>query len=172
MKDLFYEKIFLFDWFFLLISLTSSNAQIKLIFNGGARIPTGDFSNVADVGFGGSATAEFKIPLSPLAIAFSTGYDRFGITTGSFDTYAIPIMGGFKYFISTPGNLVAFYFGALAGVSILDSTAPNSISESKFIWSPTVGARIINIDINVNYKSISSNGITISWFGFNVGYIL
>ena len=162
----------LFVIFFLFLGLSSSNAQVKLILSGGVQAPTGDFKTVNDVGYGGSVDVEISLPSVGPTIFATAGYDRWGITNTSYSTNAIPLMGGVKYFFGTPGGIVTFYFGGGLGIVILNSNVPLSSSESKFIWSPSVGVRLSNFDVNVRYQSFSSGGVNFTWFGLNVGIVL
>ncbi len=162
--------LFVFSLF--LFSFTQSNAQIRIVLNGGAQIPVGDFKNTSDIGYGGSADIEFKLPLIATTFFASAGYDRWKISNTDFSKYAIPLMGGIKYFIYTPGNIVSPYIGGALGIATVNSNVPKSSSENKFIWSPTVGIRFSNFDINVRFLTYSDNGIAISWFGVNVGAVL
>lgn len=155
-----------------LFSFAQTNAQIKLVLNGGAQIPVGDFKDGADIGYGGSVDAEFKLPMVGTTFFASAGYNRWKITNTDFSYYFIPLMGGIKYFISTPGNIATPYISGALGITVVNSNVPLSSSESKFTWSPSVGVRISNFDINASFKSFSSNGTTFSWFGINVGVVL
>ncbi len=155
-----------------LFSLTQTNAQMRFVLNGGAQLPLGDFKNSNDIGYGGSVDVEFKIPMIATTFFASAGYDRWKITNTNYSKYVTPFMGGIKYFIYTPGNIISPYIGGAVGIATVNSNVPNSSSESKFIWSPTVGIRISNFDINARYVSYFDNGITISWFGINVGAVL
>lgn len=154
------------------VGFNTSNAQVKLILNGGVQVPTGDFKDVNDVGFGGSADVEFSLPLVGPTFFASAGYDRWKISNTDYSNYFIPLMGGLKYFFGTPGGIATIYFGGALGVVILNSNFPLSSSESKFIWAPSVGVRLSNVDINAKYQSYSSDGSTISWVGLNVGIVL
>jgi len=162
--------LFVFSLF--LFSFSQTNAQIRIVLNGGTQIPVGDFKNSNDVGYGGSVDLEFNLPMIATTFFASAGYDRWKIKNTEYSNYKIPLMGGIKYFIYTPGNIISPYIGGAVGIATVNSNVPNSSSESKFIWSPTVGIRISNFDVNAKFTSYSENGVTISWFGINVGAVL
>ena len=169
---------FLFIICFLFFGFNSCNAQVKLILSGGVQVPTGDFKNVNDVGYGGSADVEFSLPLVGPTFFVSAGYDRWKISNTDYSNTFVPILGGVKYFFGTPGGLVTLYFGGALGIAIISNNIPdiglfrNPGSESKFMWSPSVGVRLSNIDFNAKYQSFSSGGSTVSWFGLNLGIVL
>lgn len=100
------------------------------------------------------------------------GYNRWGIKNKDYSSTAIPIIGGVKYFFGIPGGLLSIYLGGGIGMAIVNSNEPLSNSKSKFIWSPSVGIRFSNIDINAKYQSFSIEGDRNSWFGLNVGIVI
>ncbi|PIW70757.1 MAG: hypothetical protein COW08_00300 [Ignavibacteriales bacterium CG12_big_fil_rev_8_21_14_0_65_30_8] len=166
------KYIALFALCFFFVGFNSANAQVKAVINGGVQIPTGDFKNSNDVGYGGSIDAEFNVPLVGPTFFVSTGYNRWTISNTDYNNSIIPLMGGIKYFFGTPGGIVTLYFGGALGMAILNDNTPLSDSQSKFIWSPSIGVRFSNLDINAKYQSISSNGFTYSWYGLNIGFVI
>jgi len=162
---LFISSLFLF-------SFSQSNAQLRFVLNGGTQIPVSDFKNTNDLGYGGSLDIEFKLPMIGTTIFATAGYDRWKRTNTNYSNYAIPVMGGIKYFISTSGNIVSPYISAAVGITSVGNNIENSSTESNFIWSPSIGVRISNFDFNAKFMSYSTNGITISWFGINAGAVL
>ena len=161
--------IVLFALCLFFVGLNTTNAQVKAVINGGVQIPTGDFKNGSDVGYGGSIDAEFSLPMVGPTIFASVGYNRWGIKNTSFSLYAIPMLGGLKYFFTAPGSPVVLYVGGGLGVVVLNDNTPFSTTESKFIWAPVVGLRFGGFDVNAKYQSFSSGGTTFNWFGINAG---
>ncbi len=171
---------------FVLANFSTSFSQVSLNLNGGVEIPTGNFSNLVSNGYGLSASVGYSVPLIPVEIALSAGYDNWpynlhpGLSNSNVIFYSIPITVGPKLFINIPGIGFEPYIGIEAGVVYSNSSLPNSSSTSDFIYTPAIGFRynlplsIIAIDINVkdsNYKTSSSNQ-TISWIGINCGITL
>lgn len=151
------------------VGLNTTNAQVKALITAGVQMPTGDFKNVNDVGYGGSIDAEFSLPMVGPTIFGSLGYNRWGITNTSYNTSAMPMMAGLKYFFSAPGSPVTIYLGGGLGLVVLNDNTPLSTTESKFIWAPVVGLRFSNFDVNAKYQSFSSGGMSYTWFGINAG---
>ncbi|MGD1008387.1 MAG: outer membrane beta-barrel protein [Ignavibacteriaceae bacterium] len=171
---------------FVLANFSTSYSQVSLTLNAGVEIPIRNFSNTVSNGYGLSASAGYSIPLIPVEIALSAGYDNWpyklhpGPSNSNIIIYSIPVTLGPKLFINIPGLGFEPYIGIEAGVVYSNSTLPNSSSTSDFIYTPAIGFRynlplsIIAIDINVkdsNYKNTSNNQ-TISWFSINGGITL
>lgn len=171
---------FLFIICLIFLGLNTSNAQIKLVLNGGVQFPTGDFKTLVPgvdtkMGFGGTVDGEYTIsnsPTSTIAITASVGYNRWSFDTPSSFTGeayidGTTIMGGAKYFFQQ------FYFGGSAGIVNpgMTVTGLTMTFDSEFIWSVSAGTRIDKFDINAKYYSFSSAGVTLPWFGVNVGYV-
>ena len=94
------------------------NAQSQWISIGGnIALPMGDFADVANLGFGGTATYERSFTPNIVGQIYA-GYLTFGGedipgTSDSYSSSMIPIMAGAKYFFQ-PGK--GFYANGLLGV--------------------------------------------------------
>jgi hypothetical protein len=117
----------------LAVLLTSFiNAQSQGISVGAnLALPIGDWSNSANVGFGGTATYERSFAPNIVGQVY-TGYISFGGKDSGLDGYSysysmVPIMLGIKYFFQ-PNT--GFYANGLLGVNILsvDVSVPAEIS--------------------------------------------
>jgi hypothetical protein len=171
-----------------LLSINSSYAQVSLTVNGGFQLPAGDMSNLVKNGYGFSASLGFSIPLVPLELSVTAGYDNWPyksqniLPNSSIQTslnginlYAVPVTVGPKLFIPLP--LIGFkpYVGIDAGIIYSSSTASGASSKTDFIYSPIIGLRydlplgIVGIDINVREFNYSESGSKNSWYGINGG---
>jgi opacity protein-like surface antigen len=92
------KKIYsVFIILFLFAGLINAQSKIALGFNGGAGIPTGDFADGFDLGWGGNAL--FVYHISPNAdFTGSAGYVTWSGKDSIDATYSsIPVLLGFKY---------------------------------------------------------------------------
>jgi hypothetical protein len=125
------------------------NAQSQWISIGGnVVLPIGDWSDIAKLGFGGTATYEKSFAPNIVGEAYA-GYIMFGgedVGDWSYSHSMIPIMAGAKYYFQ-PGK--GLYANALVGVHIysLDIDYPAGYEEFGFDgsnssteFSLTVGA--------------------------------
>lgn len=172
---------------FVFLGLSESNAQVKLVLNGGVQQPSKDSFLFLNTGYGFSTISEFTITkssTSSIALTASAGYNRWKFSKdflsftspfSGFNVYTVPIMGGVKFFFKS------FYFGNSLGASVTGTNVPvsntptttvtvNKNTSTDFIWTPYIGLRLNNIDFNIKYQNIRNNGNTFSWFGFNAGY--
>ena len=157
----------------LLLSIPSFG-QMKFTLNGGYQMPTGTFKDGAKSGFGGSLSLDYSLPLLPVSLAFTAGYNKWNfkdnLPTSGYNFHAIPLMAGVRYYSGGP------YVGADVGFSLSNSNAPGASSSTDFTFSPIIGYRfgltpvgITSLDLNVRYWNISSSGSSINWIGFNAG---
>ncbi len=95
---------------------TSLFAQKQGISIGGnVHFPVGEWSDVANTGFGGSATYEHPMGRNVLGVVYS-GYSIFdGVAEGN-SWSMIPLLAGVKYYLS---NEQEWYFGFLMGVNFI-----------------------------------------------------
>lgn len=166
----------------LILCTTFSFAQKSAISVGGnIAMPIGDWSDVADLGFGG--TASYEHGFSPNLVGTATvGYLIWGgkedIEGFSYDYSAIPILAGIKYFF-TPGK--GFYAAAQVGVHLftvdVEIEVPGffqtsgSSSESEFGGAAGLGYEIPvgpkgAVDISAMFNLISD----LNYLGFRVAY--
>lgn len=170
----------------LFVTLSSAAfSQIHLSLQGGVQIPTGDFSDFANTGFGGSATFEY-LQNSPLSFTGMLGYyvwDREGEQPDNVDySYrTIPIMLGIRYYFDQYD--FAPYFGTELGIHLWqteieveknNSTITTEASESNFGITPMFGFKYrlstsVDLDVNLKYNIVSGDGPSTSFVGLNFG---
>lgn len=181
----------LFTLLFLLFALFNINtaySQVSLTLSGGVQTPTKDFGNIVKNGYGFCASIGYSIPLAPVEISFSAGYNNWAYKTqfdasnsgahefgNGINVYSIPVTVGPKLFI--PVSLFIFrpYIGVDAGIVYSSSTLSGASSSSDFIYAPLFGFRlslppgIIEIDINFKDYNYTDAGHNFSWIGINGG---
>jgi hypothetical protein len=175
----------------VLLSFNTSYSQISLTVNGGIQLPTGDFGNIVKSGYGFSGSLGFSLPLIPIEIGLTAGYNNWAYKTqfdesnsgvhefgSGINLYSVPVMVGPKLFIHIPFIGFEPYLGIDAGIDYTSSTASGASSNTYFIYSPIIGFRynlplgIVAIDVNVreyNFKNSGGSNQTLSWFGINGG---
>jgi hypothetical protein len=170
-------------------------SQVNFSVNGGVEIPAGNFSNAVNNGYGVSASLGWSLPIAPVEIDVTAGYDNWPYKTQyslsnsglhEFDSgtklYSIPVTIGPKLFINIPGIGFEPYIGIDVGVVSSNSTAAGVSSSTDFVYSPEVGFRynlplnVIAIDINLreyNYTNTSGGtSQTTSWYGISGGLVI
>ncbi len=174
----------------VLFNFNITFAQVALTLNGGIQIPVGNFSNLVNNGYGVSASIDYSIPIIPVGISLSIGYDNWAYKTqysysnsglhefgNGINMYSIPVTLGPKLFINIPGFSLEPYIGIDAGIVFSSSTLAGASYSTNFIYSPMIGFRynlppgIIAIDINAKESNLNDSGSsqTFSWFGINGG---
>ncbi|MHB8852588.1 MAG: hypothetical protein ACYC6P_04410 [Ignavibacteriaceae bacterium] len=174
----------------VLFNFNLTFAQVGFTLNGGIQIPVGNFSNLVNNGYGVSASIDYSIPIIPVGISLSIGYDNWAYKTqysysnsglhefgNGINLYSIPVTLGPKFFLNIPGFGLEPYIGIDAGIVFSSSTLAGATYGSNFIYSPIVGFRynlppgIIAIDINAKESNLNDSGSnqTFSWFGINGG---
>lgn len=161
------------------------NAQSQGVSIGGnLALPIGDWSDGANMGFGGTATYERSFAPNIVGQIYA-GYLSFGgkdlgLTGWSYKYSMIPIMAGVKYFFQ-PGK--GFYANALLGVHILsvDITVPaayqtygnfgGSSSDTKFGLGVGAGYEIPvggknAVDVSANFMLVGDA----NYIGARVAY--
>lgn len=148
---------------------------------GNLALPIGDWSDFANIGFGG--TVSYEHGFSPNLVGTATvGYLIWGgkedVEDFSYDYSAIPILAGIKYFF-TPGK--GFYAAAQAGVHLFTvdvefddpflNEFSGSASESEFGGAVGLGYEIPMgpkgaVDLNAMFNLISD----LNYLGFRVAY--
>ena len=154
----------------LLISSTSVFAQKQGISIGGnVHFPVGEWSDFADLGFGGSATYEHPIARNLSGVVY-TGYTYFpGIVEGTSWTM-VPLVAGVKAYIN---NKQDWYFAGLLGANFI--TRKGSVNDetySEFAANGNFGYELKTseksaLDISVGFVFISNQ----SFIGARVAYI-
>lgn len=173
---------------FILLNVNTAYSQVSFTVNAGIQMPTGDLGNMVNSGKGFTAGLGFSIPLVPLDISITAGYNTWpnksqtsisGISlpaSGNF--YAVPITIGPKLYLPIPILFFKPYLGVDGGFVYANSTVSGSSSSTNFIYDGMIGFRlelppgIVAIDINVKDSNFKSSGQTFSWIGINGGIVL
>jgi outer membrane protein W len=154
---------------------------LKLSVQPGIQIPIGDFSNTAALGLGVNATLEYLFSQKKgidWSLTVMTGYNHFAankdLPEGEDYSYGdIPILAGLRFYIGKSDFRP--YIGGEMGLHLLTITHNDAeISDSYFGYAPIVGlksnfTRSLELDINLKLNSISSEGSSLSYVGFNFG---
>jgi hypothetical protein len=172
----------------ILFNVNTAYSQVSLTVNGGIQMPTGDFSNLVSSGTGYTASVGFSIPLIPIDISVTAGYNTWANkaqtsvlgaslpAAGNF--YAVPVTIGPKLYLPIPLLFFNPYLGVDGGFVYSNSTESGASSSTNFIYSGMIGLRlslppgIIAIDINVKDSNFKVSGKTFSWIGINAGIVL
>jgi hypothetical protein len=163
------KKCYLF-LIILIISSTSIFSQKQGISIGGnVHFPVGEWSDFADLGFGGSATYEHPIGRNLLGILY-TGYTYFdGVLEGTTWTM-VPLTAGIKAYIN---NKQDWYFAGLIGVNFITAkTNFGDASSTEFAGNGNFGYELKTseksaLDISVGFVYVSQQ----SFIGARVAYI-
>lgn len=174
--------------------LVSFNAQAqKMGASVGAEIliPMGDFSNVAKIGFGG--TAQFDYMVNPdIAVTGKVGYITWGANTGDqlagakveASWSAIPILFGGKYYFMPQGKarvygqfeLGLYMISVSSKVEVpFFGTQETSASSTEFAIAPAVGVELPvgpkgAVDVSARFLMIMTSGSASNNIGFRAGY--
>ena len=134
---------------FVAIPQTAS-AQFKIGARGKLMFPTGDFSNVAETGWGLAATGDFAlIPL--VKLRGEAGYNQFDAKDGAeWDGESIDKFDIWSFMIGARLQLPIIYFS-------LDGAYYTKIDE--FSLLPGLGFRFLFLDVGGRYKWTGEN-----WF--------
>lgn len=170
---------FLVVFLFLSGFAFAQNAGVSI--GGNLALPIGDWSDVADMGFGGTATYEHKFSPNLLG-TITAGYLIWGgkedVEGFSYDYSAIPIMAGVKYFFNPKQGL---YAAGQLGLHMFTvdvefddpflSQFSGSESESEFSFAVGAGYEIPvgpkgAVDLNAMFNIISD----LNYLGFRVAY--
>lgn len=169
------------------VSLSSpSFSQVQALGIGGSFIlPTGDLSNSAGAGFGGTVRLFYHFEdLKNIVVTGTVGYMRFGSKDASFFGLSnfeyrwtlIPIMTGGRYYLTKEEDAPSkLYVGGELGyhiysLSVTTPTGSGSItgglsSSNEFALQPMFGIELGSIDVYAQYTIASFN-----YFGVNVNY--
>lgn len=174
------KKIILFLSLVLILFSNVIFSQTKLNLQGGIQFPSGDFSDAAGTGYGGSATFEYKIPLLPISLTGMIGYYYWGengdIEGVDYSYNSIPFMVGGRYYLSS--FIVKPYFGAELGLNVFSSDIEYprvklENTDTKFSIAPMFGIKfgigiLLDFDVNVKYNVITTDP-SVNNFGVNAG---
>lgn len=155
---------------FLLFSSTCVFAQQQGISIGGnVHFPVGDWSDVANTGFGGSATYEHPIGRNLSGVIY-TGYTYFPGIAESTNWTMVPLVVGVKAYIN---NKQDWYFAGLIGVNFITlNTSFGDVSSTEFAGNANFGYELKTsekgaLDISAGFVFISDQ----SYIGLRVAYI-
>jgi hypothetical protein len=154
----------------VLISSTSLFAQRQGISIGGNVVfPVGDWAEVAEIGFGGSATYEHPLGKNVLGVIYS-GYTSFGSTEEGFSWTMIPLLAGVKAYL---GYKQDWYIAGLLGANFITAeTAFGDASSTEFAGNANFGYEFKTaengaLDISAGFVFINE----MSYIGARVAYI-
>lgn len=156
----------------------SASAQIKVNVGGGLLFPTGDFADVAKMGFGANVGGKYMLN-EKMAVGANIGYFMMGEELDGVKISIMPITGNFTYFFGGEGFKP--YVGADLGfymskVKYDDSFGMDDESESDLGFAPVVGFEYglsdkLTLDVNAKYHYINTEDDATKAFGINVGVV-
>lgn len=147
--------------------ITQISAQLAL--------PTGDLSNVSNVGYGGAAKGMYGFSSLPQHITFEFGYNYFPVKDLPSDVSAyysnIPLLLGYRY------SFKNFHIESQAGISInrIEGTVSGinrSDSSSNFAFGLGISYSYKDVELGVKYQSsdTKNDNESISFVGIRLGY--
>lgn len=158
---------------FLIILMFSSTCvfaqQQGISIGGNVHFPVGDWSDVANTGFGGSATYEHPIGRNLSGVIY-TGYTYFPGIAESTNWTMVPLVAGVKAYIN---NKQDWYFAGLIGVNFITlNTSFGDASSTEFAGNANFGYELKTsekgaLDISAGFVFISDQ----SYIGLRVAYI-
>jgi hypothetical protein len=162
------------NFYLVLIVLLFSSAclfaqQQGISIGGNVHFPVGEWSDFADLGFGGSATYEHPIGRNLLGVVY-TGYTYFPGVIESTNWTMVPLVAGVKAYINSKQD---WYFVGLIGVNfITHSTSFGDASSTEFAANGNFGYELKTseksaLDFSVGFVFISDQ----SFIGARVAYI-
>jgi len=178
---------------FLFTVLANAQGKIALGFNGGAGIPTGDFADGFDLGWGGNAL--FVYHVNPAVdLTGSAGYITWSGKDSVDATYtSIPVLFGVKYLFGK-GNVHGYGSGEV-GVhfTTLDlpevdiapgETLGGKTSSAYFGWALGAGllyniSKTVDVDLSAKYNMIvvgeensyDQKSTTVDYFSIMLGFL-
>jgi hypothetical protein len=159
--------------FVILISSFSMAQRQGVSVGGNIHIPIGEFADVANIGYGGSATFEHPLGTSVLGVLYA-GYSYFDGDIEGFNWSMIPVLAGIKAYLTPQDD---WYFGVLLGANFITLDAANIVSDessttTEFEGNANFGYEIKtdengSVDISAGYVYINE----LSYLGIRVAYI-
>ncbi len=170
-----YKKILLIT--FLLIpffSLAQKNKNYLKV-AGQVAIPTGNLSDIVNIGVGGSVKGIFGFSKLPQYFTVEAGYNRFGVknlSAGSTGNYsAIPVYAGYR---ARMGSII---FDAQAGASFnrIAGSGPGgaaSDTQTAFGWAFGASYEYKQVELGLRFQSseASNDVFVIRFVGARIGY--
>ena len=175
----------------VLFFASTAFSQIEAIGVGGGMVmPSGDFSNFAGSGYGGSVRLHYNYEgLENLMLTGSVGYFRFGSKEWSFfginsgvslQYTVIPLTSGGRYYFGAAEAKTRFYLGGEIGIHFFSvsfndgetsGVLGNSLSSStEFALIPVAGVALGPLDVFAQYSLSDFNYFGLqAMFVFDVG---
>jgi len=157
------------------------NAQSKMAFGlqAGVAIPTGDFGDGFDMGFGGQGNFAYHInPM--LDVTASVGYLTWSGKTDGFTFSTVPVLAGVRYYFGK--DKFKPYVAAELGMHFTSSEyeylgVSYSSSDSYFGFGAGAGFLYkmgpnLDLDVNAKYNSISTEGSSSSYISVMAGVLI
>jgi len=174
------KKLFLLTAIAGIFAFSNVSAQTKDVAMTGSKLgigadfafPTGDFGDVAKMGYGGSL--QFQTPIaSKLNFTASAGYLNFqgkdftvgNVTIPGGNAGFIPVKAGIRYFLAEN-----FYAGGELGAAF----GTEDGAGTAFAYTPNIGVEFPvsdkgSIDLGARYEAWSNDG-TLRFFGLRLAY--
>jgi len=157
------------------------NAQSKMAFGlqAGIAIPTGDFGDVYDMGFGGQGNFAYHInPM--LDVTASVGYLTWSGKDADYTFSSVPLLAGLRYYFGK--DKFKPYIAGELGVHFTSfdyefSGVSYSSSDSYFGFGAGAGFLYkmgpnLDLDVNAKYNSISTEGSSSSYISVMAGVLI
>lgn len=180
-------KKYIFTILILVLNLPLSAQQINIRLQGTAAIPTDDFEEVVEVGYGGNINISTEFLYPNVRLGITSGYYYCGLKEDlpdyDFSFRTIPLLAGFRIylddynFIPYVGLEGGLYFNEYwieidYGVFGLYST---TTQETTFGIAPEIGFKMnlspnIDLDVNAKYNILNSIYIGRSFLFFQSGF--
>jgi hypothetical protein len=161
----------------LVVVLISSNCLLAqhpgISIGGNVYFPVGEWSDIANTGFGGSATYEHPLGRNIMGVIYS-GYTYFGGSSEGSSWTMIPLVAGTKFYF-TPNQ--DWYIAALLGVSFITADFSTSLGDASASTTDFQGNLNFGYEVKTSEKGavdISAGFVYIadlSFFGMRLAYI-
>jgi len=161
----------------LVVVLISSNCLLAqrpgISIGGNVYFPVGDWSEIANTGFGGSATYEHPLGRSIMGVIYS-GYTYFGGSSEGLSWTMIPLLVGAKFYFVPKQD---WYIVALLGASFITSDVSTSLGDASSSITEFAGNLSFGYEVKTSEKGavdISAGFVYIadlSYFGMRLAYI-
>ena len=127
--------------------------------------PTGDFSDYAKTGYGGSLRVEFPM-LSRLGLGLTAGYISFGGDNGGPTINMIPVQAFGKFYLGeNQGGLYGQVDLGVHSISVKDADG-----ETDFSWALGLGYHMSKLDFGVRWQTIEEDK-SASYVGLRIAYV-
>lgn len=162
-------KSFLLFVVALLISTSAIAQQQGISIGGNVHFPVGEWSDIANLGFGGSATYEHPIGRNLSGVIYS-GYTYFPGVAESTNWTMVPLVAGVKAYIN---NKQDWYFAGLIGVNFITlNTSFGDASSTEFAGNANFGYELKTaengaVDFSAGFVFINEQ----SYVGARIAYI-